>query len=66
MVAETPAQTPAKTRMARSAKAEAYVVPLTARLMNNRNFLAIWFMLPAAAILLLFLAWPLILGKRKK
>lgn len=62
MVAETPAQTPGKARSPRSASTEAYVVPLTARLMNNRNFLAIWFMLPAAAILLLFLAWPLILG----
>ena len=32
------------------------------RLKVNRNWLAIWFMLPAAAFLLLFLAWPLLLG----
>lgn len=32
------------------------------RLKTNRNWLAIWFMLPAAAFLILFLAWPLILG----
>lgn len=56
------AETPAGARHNRFAKAEDFHVPLTARLMNNRNFLAIWFMLPAAAILLLFLAWPLILG----
>lgn len=33
-----------------------------ARLMQNREFLSFWFMLPAAAILLLFLAYPLGLG----
>jgi len=32
------------------------------RLKTNRNWLAIWFMLPAALFLLMFLAWPLILG----
>ncbi len=32
------------------------------RVLTNRNFLAFWFMLPAAAILLLFLAYPLFLG----
>ena len=32
------------------------------RLKVNRNWLAIWFMLPAAAFLLLFLAYPLGLG----
>lgn len=32
------------------------------RLQFNRNWLAIWFMLPAAIFLLMFLAWPLILG----
>ncbi|MGO4713030.1 carbohydrate ABC transporter permease [Bradyrhizobium sp. 2TAF24] len=32
------------------------------RLRFNRNWLAIWFMLPAAAFLLLFLAYPLGLG----
>lgn len=32
------------------------------QLKSNRNWLAIWFMLPAAAFLILFLAWPLILG----
>jgi multiple sugar transport system permease protein len=32
------------------------------RLKVNRNWLGIWFMLPAAAILILFLAYPLIKG----
>jgi multiple sugar transport system permease protein len=32
------------------------------RLRVNRNWLAFWFMIPAAAFLILFLAWPLILG----
>jgi multiple sugar transport system permease protein len=32
------------------------------RLRNNRNWLAIWFLLPAAAFLILFLAYPLFLG----
>src|SRR3954467_13716787 len=32
------------------------------RLRVNRNWLAIWFMLPAAAFLILFLAYPLFLG----
>ena len=32
------------------------------RLKVNRNWLAFWFMVPAAAFLILFLAWPLILG----
>jgi multiple sugar transport system permease protein len=32
------------------------------RLRTNRNWLAIWFMLPAAAFLILFLAYPLFLG----
>lgn len=32
------------------------------RVKGNRNFLAIWFMLPAAAFLILFLAYPLGLG----
>src|SRR3954467_12785055 len=32
------------------------------RLKVNRNWLAIWFMLPAAAFLVLFLAYPLGLG----
>jgi multiple sugar transport system permease protein len=32
------------------------------RLKINRNWLALWFMLPAAAFLILFLAWPLMLG----
>ena len=35
---------------------------LWSRLKSNRNWLAIWFMLPAALFLLLFLAWPLLLG----
>jgi multiple sugar transport system permease protein len=33
-----------------------------ARLKTNRNWLGFWFMLPAAAFLLLFLAYPLVLG----
>ena len=32
------------------------------RLKVNRNWLSIWFMLPAAAFLVLFLAYPLVLG----
>jgi multiple sugar transport system permease protein len=32
------------------------------RLRTNRNWLALWFMLPAAAFLILFLAYPLFLG----
>ena len=32
------------------------------RLTQNRNFLGFWFMLPAAAVLVLFLAYPLGLG----
>ena len=32
------------------------------RLRTNRNWLAAWFMLPAAAFLFLFLAYPLFLG----
>ena len=35
---------------------------LRARLADSRNWLGFWFMLPAAAILLLFLAYPLGLG----
>src|SRR5215475_11915203 len=35
---------------------------LRARLQANRNFIALWFMLPAAAFLILFLAYPLGLG----
>ena len=35
---------------------------LLARLTSNRDFVGFWFMLPAAAILLLFLAYPLFLG----
>ena len=33
-----------------------------ARLRNDRNFLGVWFMLPAAAFLILFLTYPLGLG----
>ncbi|MGY3451859.1 carbohydrate ABC transporter permease [Bradyrhizobium sp. USDA 4353] len=33
-----------------------------ARVKTNRNFVALWFMLPAAAFLILFLAYPLGLG----
>jgi multiple sugar transport system permease protein len=32
------------------------------RLASNRNWLGMWFMLPAAAFLVLFLAYPLVLG----
>ncbi len=32
------------------------------RLVTNRNWLGFWFMMPAAAILILFLAYPLFLG----
>jgi multiple sugar transport system permease protein len=32
------------------------------RLATNRNWLGLWFMLPAAALLILFLAYPLVLG----
>jgi len=35
---------------------------LLARLFADRNFVGFWFMLPAAAVLLLFLAYPLLLG----
>src|SRR6201986_1242294 len=35
---------------------------LWARLRDNRNWIALWFMLPAAAFLILFLAYPLGLG----
>ena len=35
---------------------------LWTRLKSNRNFLGFWFMLPAAAFLLLFLAYPLVKG----
>src|ERR1700761_4699887 len=35
---------------------------LWARLRANRNWIALWFMLPAAAFLILFLAYPLGLG----
>ncbi len=35
---------------------------LWSRLKFNRNFVALWFMLPAAAFLILFLAYPLGLG----
>jgi multiple sugar transport system permease protein len=44
---------------ARSAYAE---VSAWQRLKANKNWLAIWFMLPAAAFLILFLAYPLGLG----
>src|SRR5947209_4050876 len=36
--------------------------PLWERLKTNRNWLGFWFMLPAAAFLILFLAYPLGLG----
>jgi multiple sugar transport system permease protein len=37
-------------------------VSLWSRVRADRNFIAVWFMLPAAAFLLLFLAYPLGLG----
>ena len=40
----------------------AYTPSLWARLRVNRNWMAVWFMLPAAAFLILFLAYPLGLG----
>src|SRR3974377_2490103 len=36
--------------------------PLWERLKTNRDWLGFWFMLPAAAFLILFLAYPLGLG----
>src|SRR3954464_11234060 len=36
--------------------------PLWERLKTDRNWLGFWFMLPAAAFLILFLAYPLGLG----
>ena len=44
----------AKSAEARTARATAW-----ARLSTNRNWLGFWFMLPAAAFLILFLAYPL-------
>ena len=41
----------------------AYTPSLWARLKANRNWMAVWFMLPAAAFLILFLAYPLGLGE---
>src|SRR5471032_3488181 len=38
------------------------VITAWSQLKTNRNWLAIWFMLPAAAFLILFLAYPLGLG----
>src|SRR5450759_21760 len=35
---------------------------LWSRIRTNRNWMALWFMLPAAAFLILFLAYPLFLG----
>jgi len=37
-------------------------ISVWSRLRHNRNWLGIWFMLPAAGFLLFFLAWPLGLG----
>ena len=49
---------------ARSGPGQARRSEITAweRLKTNSNWLAIWFMLPAAAFLILFLAYPLGLG----
>ncbi|HVV63752.1 MAG TPA: sugar ABC transporter permease [Pseudolabrys sp.] len=46
----------------RRAKAPPRDVTAWDRLMANKNWLAFWFMLPAAAFLILFLAYPLGLG----
>jgi multiple sugar transport system permease protein len=46
----------------RRTKLSAPSVSLWARLKANRNWLGFWFMLPAAAFLILFLAYPLGLG----
>jgi multiple sugar transport system permease protein len=43
-------------------KASAHEMSLWDRLKVNRNWLGLWFMLPAAAFLILFLAYPLGLG----
>jgi multiple sugar transport system permease protein len=37
-------------------------ISVWSRLRHNRNWLGLWFMLPAAGFLLFFLAWPLGLG----
>src|ERR1700734_4252978 len=53
------------TTLQTSAPARAALIerpPLWSRLKFNRNFMAFWFMLPAAAFLILFLAYPLGLG----
>ena len=42
--------------------AGADTLSLWSRLRTNRNWMALWFMLPAAAFLILFLAYPLFLG----
>ena len=49
---------------ATASAAKPYVSTLTAweRLVANRNWVAFWFMLPAAGFLILFLAYPLGLG----
>src|SRR6185312_5714132 len=46
----------------RGAKQAPRAVTLWSRLKVNRNWLGFWFMLPAAAFLILFLAYPLGLG----
>ena len=48
--------------MAAVAQTSVGEVSTWARLANNRNWLGFWFMLPAGAFLLLFLAYPLGLG----
>src|SRR5947207_15968590 len=46
----------------RAAKAQIREATAWDQLKHNRNWLAIWFMLPAMAFLILFLAYPLGLG----
>src|SRR5262245_35513725 len=44
------------------ARAPSHATSAWDRLKVDRNWLSLWFMLPAAAFLLLFLAYPLVLG----
>lgn len=54
--------TTVQTSMPPQAAATVEAQPLWERLRTSRNVLALWFMLPAAAFLILFLAYPLGLG----
>ncbi|WP_421726202.1 carbohydrate ABC transporter permease [Bauldia sp.] len=50
------------TQVVNSARPIAPEATLWRRVKSNRNWLGFWFMLPAMAFLLLFLAYPLVLG----